>query len=75
MARDINAEIERLTAERQEMWSAGINGDAVKLIAAKLDALYEEKRAAGAEHGTPAAHDRAVKRANAEKELDRLMQA
>jgi len=39
----------------------------------RIEALYEEKRAKVADYGSPAARQRAIKRAKVEQELDRLM--
>lgn len=73
MARDIVAEIERLTERRHVLWATGVDAEEIKKIAEKLDGLYKEKRVAKASAGSPAQHKRAIKRAIAERELDRLM--
>ncbi len=74
MARDIAAEIERYSEERRALWASDIrDGAAIKVLDAKIDALYEEKRMAAASHGTPALRKQAIKRALRERELDRLM--
>lgn len=70
MARDITAEIERLSEQRQGLWRDG--GD-TKRTSERLDALYEEKRTGAAAAGSPSKMKKALKRADAEKELDRLM--
>lgn len=72
MARDIDAEIERLSEARQAAWAVGRAGEA-KSLTERLSRLYEEKRITGAESGTPGQRTRAIKRAVAERELDRLM--
>ncbi len=75
MSRDVATEIHRLSARRTVLWAQGDGEGSAELssIAAKLTALYEEKRIAVAKHGTAKQRDRAVKRADAEKEIDRLM--
>jgi len=73
VARSIADEIEDLALKRHAAWAAGDMVTA-KRIEAQLDALYAEKRQGLATHGTPAARDRAKKRAKAESELERFMQ-
>jgi hypothetical protein len=75
MARDIAAEIERLSEERRVLWAMHAPSTQATTLAltAKIDALYEEKRMAAASHGTPALRKKAIKRALRERELDRLM--
>lgn len=73
-AKDISGEIERLSALRQRAWKDG-DGLEAKRLSERLNALYDDKRCAVASHGTPAQREKAKKRAVAEKELDRLMQA
>lgn len=74
MARSISDEIEALAAKRHAAWAEG-DVDTAKRIEGQLDALYEEKRQGSATHGTPKARERAKKRAEVERELDRLMQS
>lgn len=69
-----DAEIERLSRRRQEIWN-GARSDAgeVARIARSLAGLYEEKRREGAsDAGSPA---EIAKRARVEAELERLMAA
>lgn len=73
MARDIDAEIERLSEQRQAAWADGGRAQEAKRLGERLAVLYEEKRITSAESGTPAQRARAIKRAVAERELDRLM--
>lgn len=73
MSLSIPDEIEKLCEERRALWATGVSGDEAKSLTARIDALYEEKRAAAADHGSPAARAKAIKRAVAERELDRLM--
>lgn len=71
--RDITEEIEKLSEERRALWAVGVNGEEVTRISKQIDALYEEKRASKADYGNPTARAKAIKRAVAERELDRLM--
>lgn len=70
---DIADEIERLCEERRVLWANGVNGELANSLTKRIEALYEEKRAAAASHGSPAARRKAIERAVAERELDRLM--
>jgi hypothetical protein len=74
VARSISDEIEALAAKRHAAWAKG-DMDTAKRIEGQLDALYDEKRQGNATHGTPKGRERAKKRAEVERELDRLMQS
>jgi hypothetical protein len=71
VARNIDAEIERLSKQRQKLWAEG--GTVPDSIANKLRDLYEEKRRNKATHGTKRGQARIVRDAATMDEIDRLM--
>ena len=71
--RDIAADIERLSEQRRLAWACG-DGQEAKRCGERIEALYEEKRASQASHGTEKKRALAIRRAKAEAEIDRLMQ-
>jgi hypothetical protein len=74
LAKDITVEIDDLACKRQVAQAEG-DAASVASLSNRIEALYEEKRRLAASHGSPKARERAMQRALAERELDRLMQA
>lgn len=72
MGRNLSDDIESLCERRAAAWATG-DAETATRCTKQLDALYEEKRRGRASHGSKRARERAIQRAVAERELDRLM--
>jgi hypothetical protein len=73
VSKDIQEEIELLSEKRAALWADGQHGEEAKSIGEKIAALYDLKRRETAPHGSESDRKKAIKRAKAEDELDRLM--
>jgi hypothetical protein len=78
---DVDAEIERLSGVRRQLWADGAHPEEVRKVTRKLDGLYEEKRINAAKSRTGTSPDttrkdwraKINKKARIESELERLI--
>ena len=73
-AAQVQAEIDRLSHERQEIWAGRAEADAgrVERIGHELHRLYEEKRSRSAEAGSPEKREKRMRSARVDQKLEAL---